>query len=413
MFNNVVLDIFIGLVFIFLLYSLLATILMELYARAFNLRARMLQKALRRMLEDDDSGKDGTKPIWQRFTILAYFYTVISSLFRFFNPNWRNEHLIKIFYKHPSIKYLGEDHTSSKPSYLHCHNFSQTMIQMLRGTTYDGRTQNESELIKNALDNNLLQIKNETLQHLKDMFADARQDSLIFKLKLEDWFDETMQRANGWYKKQTQVVLILIGFYVAFLFNVDTVAIYKILATDKEARKNLVQMAIDNKEKYQAVMLTIDTSVANKIKNTKDTLVIQHMSDSLLKETYKSISADAEKVNSILALGKPWKDSCKICDDSISIKKDQKFTERCRFIKAEMDKAWFRYSPNQQGGWTTFFGWLLTALAISLGAPFWFDLLNKFIQMRTAGARPKGDQTPASSANVNVTKTPGGTTIRG
>jgi hypothetical protein len=38
-------------------------------------------------------------------------------------------------------------------------------------------------------------------------------------------------------------------------------------------------------------------------------------------------------------------------------------------------------------------GWLLTALAISLGAPFWFDLLNKFINLRAVVNRPeKGDK---------------------
>ena len=42
-----------------------------------------------------------------------------------------------------------------------------------------------------------------------------------------------------------------------------------------------------------------------------------------------------------------------------------------------------------QGGWWEqlqwhWLGWLLTALAISLGAPFWFDLLNKFIVIRSA-----------------------------
>jgi hypothetical protein len=34
-------------------------------------------------------------------------------------------------------------------------------------------------------------------------------------------------------------------------------------------------------------------------------------------------------------------------------------------------------------------GWLLTALALSLGAPFWFDMLNKFINLRGAGDKPK------------------------
>ena len=33
-------------------------------------------------------------------------------------------------------------------------------------------------------------------------------------------------------------------------------------------------------------------------------------------------------------------------------------------------------------------GWLLTAFAISLGAPFWFDLLNKFISARSTGKKP-------------------------
>jgi len=33
-------------------------------------------------------------------------------------------------------------------------------------------------------------------------------------------------------------------------------------------------------------------------------------------------------------------------------------------------------------------GWLVTALALSLGAPFWFDLLNKFIVVRST-VKPK------------------------
>jgi hypothetical protein len=40
------------------------------------------------------------------------------------------------------------------------------------------------------------------------------------------------------------------------------------------------------------------------------------------------------------------------------------------------------------GGLTTVAGWLLTGLALSLGAPFWFDLLSKFINIRGAGEKP-------------------------
>jgi hypothetical protein len=33
-------------------------------------------------------------------------------------------------------------------------------------------------------------------------------------------------------------------------------------------------------------------------------------------------------------------------------------------------------------------GWMLTILAISLGAPFWFDMLNKLVNVRSAGKSP-------------------------
>ena len=52
-------------------------------------------------------------------------------------------------------------------------------------------------------------------------------------------------------------------------------------------------------------------------------------------------------------------------------------------------RTWPGWRFEGKGGWidqilTHLFGWILTALAISLGAPFWFDLLNKFIVIRSA-----------------------------
>ena len=43
-------------------------------------------------------------------------------------------------------------------------------------------------------------------------------------------------------------------------------------------------------------------------------------------------------------------------------------------------------------------GWLLTAIAVSLGAPFWFDLLGKVAQLRTTGARPGTNPSPPVTA---------------
>ena len=53
MFNNGALDIVIGLVFIYLLYSLLATIIQEIIAAWLSFRAKYLEKAIMRMLDND------------------------------------------------------------------------------------------------------------------------------------------------------------------------------------------------------------------------------------------------------------------------------------------------------------------------------------------------------------------------
>jgi hypothetical protein len=38
-------------------------------------------------------------------------------------------------------------------------------------------------------------------------------------------------------------------------------------------------------------------------------------------------------------------------------------------------------------------GWFLTAVAVALGAPFWFDVLNKFMKLRNTGrVPPKGEE---------------------
>ncbi|MEP6674686.1 MAG: hypothetical protein ABJA78_06015 [Ferruginibacter sp.] len=464
MFNNVALDVVIGLVFIYLLYSLLATILQEFISRAFNLRARMLQKSLRKMLEDDGhvANPSAWTAFWKRLTILAFFYDIAVAVTRFFNPKWDNEKLIKKFYAHPSVRHLGEDNTSSKPAYLHSETFSQTIIQLLRGKTYDGRTENESELIRQALADNTLQIKKGTLQQMKALFYDARQDSFAFKEKLENWFDEMQNRVSGWYKKQVQVILLITGLWVAYLFNVDTIAIYRILVTNKDARKDLVQMAIQDRDKYGALIKQTDS-----------------VNDSLLKKTYQMVADDADKTNNILGLGKPWIDSVDMykedtaagsltirrianlsamgdslktiiakldnqikdsADKKDAIKKEdllkrktfsdslltgttktsqaliqqkQLLKERYEYIKTEMDNHNFKYSPNQTGGTTTFVGWLLTALAISLGAPFWFDLLNKFVQIRGTGPKPPPNSTADNTGTTVSTKTADGKTIRG
>jgi hypothetical protein len=56
---------------------------------------------------------------------------------------------------------------------------------------------------------------------------------------------------------------------------------------------------------------------------------------------------------------------------------------------------------------TMWIGWLLTAFAITLGAPFWFDLLNKLVALRSS-AKPKQEDIGLTELN---SKSPGSSPI--
>jgi hypothetical protein len=428
MFENKSLDVFIGLVFIFLLYSLFATIIQEMIASRFGLRARMLQKALRRMLDDGAGNEDAN-------AIENWFAGIGDDLKYFFSPFANGDSLLKKFYNHPSVKYLGEGKLFRKPSYLHAHNFSHTLIQLLRGDDFDGVTESESELVKRNLAANTLQINPQTLKQLNMLFADARQDTNVFRHKLEDWFEETMERTTGWYKKQNQVILVIIGLALAASFNVDTIAITKILLKDKTAREQIVQLAINRQKDYGQILDSVKTVIIrtevkiDSVTRTIDSVVKSNASDQFLDSVSKSIREDAVAVQGILGLnGIPAKADSSSCRETISLldsaiakETDPVKKEKIRMLRNKAYECCLQdikpASPYQTSGFLKWIGWIITALAISLGAPFWFDLLNKFIKLRGSGPKVTNmaamDKPGAQAPGVNAPVDNNNNDIRG
>ncbi len=194
MIGNIALDVFIGLVFVFLLYSLLATIVQEIIASFLNLRAVVLVKAIRIMLNDrkplNIKSKYFLGQLCERFLFTAQMqWHHISCRLPDFS-------LAKAFYKHPSIKYLSPNSLRSKPSYIEPQNFSATMIQMLRGKDYDGSVPQMlaiyntlfpmktaaqpgthlAEVEVGQTDPVLAVIQPETLDRMRQLYIDAQRD---------------------------------------------------------------------------------------------------------------------------------------------------------------------------------------------------------------------------------------------
>lgn len=370
MFNSVVLDVFIGLSLIFLLYSLMATTVQEILAQWFGLRGRMLQKAIRRMLDDELKVKpnkakkkvNGLRGVINGFTswfvnktkIFAFFHELCLNVVRFFAPWYGYDNsFAKAFFESPSIKYLGESTWRSRPSYIDAPTFSQTILYMLRGDTYT-TSNNQMDLVRNAIfsrttntsNGSVFVISKETQLTFKNYYADSGGDVYKFKASLESWYNQTMQRANGWYKKQTQTLLFIVGLFIAVQFNVDSIKIYEILSKDKVTREQMVELAIKTKDGLgkMAVQDTGRNNLANKSKT-----------DDILFKNLDTLKIAAAQSQNILGTGQSshgW-----------------------------LFKTFF-------GGLLSIVGWLITAIAIMLGAPFWFDLLNKLISLRSAGGKP-------------------------
>ncbi len=391
MFNNGALDVVIGLVFIYLLYSLLVTIIQEIIANKFSYRAKFLQKSIMRML--DDKAEDEEMPFFEKYGIIIKKSKPKINSFSYF------------FYKHPLIKYLGEKPNNSRPSYIMGGTFAKVVLDLLRGNNIkpgeETRTKIQDSLNTGIVkwnnpsfgeEGNKAEIKNietETLSYLNSIWADAQGDVEKYKVLLEDWFNETMNRTTGWYKKYTQFICFFIGLIIAVVFNVDTIAIAIKLQKDPTLRAQIIQQAdayikahpnlIEEQKKEQEEIITETNKTIDSSNPKKDSLLTQILikvkdsldekyeqikkkGDSLTKEANDLVRKDIASTNQLLGIGI---DSYKI-PNSVD--------NKIGFVLMSI------------------LGWFITALALSLGAPFWYDLLNKLMKLRSSIA-PKEDAT--------------------
>lgn len=377
MLDNVALNVVIGLVFIYLLYSLLATVLSEIIATGIGLRARNLKEAVDRMLNDGKDDKGFLLKLWDSLKLTK-------------NPT--NPRIDK-FYSNPEIKYLSSTGIFQNPSSFKAMTFSRTLLYELNGKqplnedlireeilhsiNPEGHPRNLKEEVT---DDRIPTLDKQTAEFVLSLYNDFNSDILKFKLQLEAWFDRTMEQCTEWYKRKIQIVLLVLGFMLAWFFNADTFSIIGKLSIDKDARNSLVSMATTYMEAHPDAPGRPDLSLT----------IAQRDSLFLVK---KQLEEDIIKVNTILGTGawppevvmvsldsKNQKTYSPLIDAASLSPEDKKMRagDKIDFTTTKKWNYFFRMVRHH------FFGFLLTAIAISLGAPFWFDLLNKFMKLRTS-----------------------------
>ena len=157
----------------------------------------------------------------------------------------------------------------------------------------------------------------------------------------ERWYDDGMDRAAGWYKRKTQLVLFFLGLGIAVGLNVDSITVGRSLWINPALRSYAVTTA----EQYARAQ------AAPSAEASKDLSVLQTLA--------LPIGWDPAKY--------PW-------------------------MEGHGQGAAYRQAFSLSSLIFVVAGWLLTAVAMTVGAPFWFDLLNQFMVVRsTIKPREKSD----------------------
>ncbi|HEY9422443.1 MAG TPA: hypothetical protein VIW92_13585, partial [Thermoanaerobaculia bacterium] len=235
------------------------------------------------------------------------------------------------------------------------------------------------------------------------LIEDAQGDYEKLKDNLGAWFDGSMERVSGWYRRKVKLIILAIAIMVSFGFGVDTVEIGQNLWRDPVLRAALVKAAEERVEEAEqepaevpapAGLPAVAAAATGAGKESK-TPQVDRISEEIEKTEQELTALNVPRFPLRLAR-QEW------CAEHLrerikALPRDAAFDARKTTLESECAKASKPGRLKLWGWWLWrhFLGFFMTAAALSLGAPFWFDLLNKLVNLRSAGKRPEQGTQPS------------------
>ncbi|MBZ0298883.1 MAG: hypothetical protein K8J31_04035 [Anaerolineae bacterium] len=179
--------------------------------------------------------------------------------------------------------------------------------------------------------------------------------------KIGDWFDGSMERATNKYIKEMQRISILISLLLALLLNVDTLFLARVLWEDPALRTSVAVTAA-----------ATAPQLANQVQNQANPA----LGEGTVEEVQQAVNEAQATLETLLELRLPigWV----IQPVTEAVNKDLALSAD----RLDPRNLWQYWPPNNPDGWLELWilkiiGVALTTVALSQGAPFWFDLLRK------------------------------------
>ncbi|HET7234060.1 MAG TPA: hypothetical protein VFJ16_28870 [Longimicrobium sp.] len=343
-----VLNVVIGLFFVYLLLSMICSAVNEYISAMLNKRGKVLIAGITKLLNDTGAG-DRTA------ALLA----------------------------HPLIRSLyGKG--GRRPSYIPARNFAIALLDVARSgapatdltgvldlfekdSVFDVTRFLADPAITAALGNPA--IPDTVRVKMLGALAGAQTDYQKLQDSVEVWFNQSMDRVSGTYKRYTQIALLIIGAVVTLAINADTIQIWQRLAASPRLQEVIVAQAVQAIPSIQQELQRQGQLPAPPADGTTSPQSPSAPNDSAAKAAIDT--AQARLARTQLGLG--W---------------SRAELARLGLVSGKSADPWAVLEK--------IVGLILTIIALSFGAPFWFDMLNKLVNIRGAGRAP--DENPRKPA---------------
>jgi hypothetical protein len=329
--GSVAVDVAVGLVFTYLVFSTLCSAVNEAVSQFFNRRGRELFSTINGLL--------GNTIAQERF----WDHPLISGLIRSRNLKQTAEPFLSKSADEIKAKFRTKTFKDIVPSYISPSTFARVLLDITGKTSAlvapSGGDQSQAVGAQPAspgteqqptgpppapTDASVTTPGPVSIPAVDSIMTAAGADITRAEKEIEKWFNDTMDRLSGYYKRWTKRLLLIFAVIVVIAFNVNTIQLAQSLWREPAVRAGVVQ------------------SAQNPTNPSSQTAAGQQATTA---------------VDQALNLPIGWSSSTWHVDD---------------------------------GQWVwTIVGWLLSIGAVSLGAPFWFGVFGRITSLRSTGPPPQ------------------------
>ncbi len=341
-----IVDLILGIIFVYFMLSIIASSAVEIILTFSRARANLLREWLLKIFDKEfNKGGDAGKSLG------------------------------RVIMDHGAI--AGLTKTGSSPTYIKARDFASALLEKISldpdnpskvAENIEGYIEviNNTDLLPTDLKRVLLGYAHEIQNRAEEGITKTMSKLEMFNSKIENWYDSSMERLTGELKRRYSIrITAVAAIILTVTLNADSIALAKYLYSNTEVRTKFAMAA------YSAGQDSALVKKVNEMRITSIDTAITAPDTEAIKLEIKNKIAEIESAKKGLAYVMPL--------------------------------TWKKGELNENGSLSFYLlfakiaGLLATILAIMMGAPFWFDLMNKVSNLRGSGSKPA--KSPEESDN--------------